>query len=166
MAMANELKPTPSSSPVEEPVSNLEAHIGYWLRFVSNHVSHSFQLKVEANGVTVSEWVLMREIYRLGRTSPSDLVTATGLSKGAVSKLLTRLEAKALMSRAVVDRDRRNHVVQLTPEGRELVPRLARLADQNDEEFFGHLPEERRAGLAEAMRELVRHHELKEVPVE
>jgi len=164
--METGLKPTESVSPNEEPVSDLEAHLGYWLRFVSNHVSHSFQLKVEANGVTVSEWVLMREIYRLGRTSPSDLVTATGLTKGAVSKLLSRLEAKALMSRAVVDSDRRNHVVQLTPEGRALVPRLARLADQNDEEFFEHLPEERRTGLMEAMKELVRYHELKEVPVE
>lgn len=26
-------------------VSELEAHLGYWLRFVSTHVSHSFQKK-------------------------------------------------------------------------------------------------------------------------
>ena len=40
--------------------STLEAHVGYWLRFVSNHVSQAFRRKVEARGVSVSEWVAMR----------------------------------------------------------------------------------------------------------
>ena len=36
-------------------VSPLESHLGYWLRVVSNHVSHGFKSKVEAHGVTVAE---------------------------------------------------------------------------------------------------------------
>ncbi|MEG2964613.1 MAG: MarR family transcriptional regulator, partial [Janthinobacterium sp.] len=51
-----------ASHPNSAHVSELEAHLGYWLRFVSNHVSHSFQKKAEANGVTVSEWVVLREM--------------------------------------------------------------------------------------------------------
>ncbi len=43
-------------------VSTLEAHLGYWLRYVSNHVSHAFALKVAAHGVSVAEWVVMREL--------------------------------------------------------------------------------------------------------
>jgi len=30
-------------------VSALEDHLGYWLRYVSNQVSHAFSLKVEEN---------------------------------------------------------------------------------------------------------------------
>ena len=35
----------------------LENHTGFWLRFVSNHVSHGFARKVAGSGVTVAEWV-------------------------------------------------------------------------------------------------------------
>ena len=44
-------------------LSPLESHLGYWLRYVSNHVSHAFALKVAARGVTVAEWVVLRELY-------------------------------------------------------------------------------------------------------
>ena len=43
-----------------ESISTLEDHAGYWLRFVSNHVSHAFMQKVEAKGVTVAEWARLR----------------------------------------------------------------------------------------------------------
>jgi hypothetical protein len=47
-------------------VSELERHVGYWSRFVSNHVSHAFMLNVEAKGVTVAEWAVMREVLEAG----------------------------------------------------------------------------------------------------
>ena len=46
-------------------------------------MSHSFQKKAEANGVTVSEWVVLREMFRLGCTSPTVLAQVSGMSKGA-----------------------------------------------------------------------------------
>ena len=49
------------SRPTE--LSSLESHLGYWLRYVSNHVSHAFSLKLAARGVTVAEWVVLRELY-------------------------------------------------------------------------------------------------------
>ncbi|MEA3130943.1 MAG: hypothetical protein QOF46_2738 [Paraburkholderia sp.] len=150
----------------KKPVSDLEAHVGYWLRFVSNHVSHGFQMKVEAHGVTVSEWVLLREIYASGPTSATALAARTGMSKGAVSKLLARIEAKALLERATVEEDRRNHVVALSAAGKNLVPELAQLADQNDEEFFGHLPASVKAMLVGVLKDIVAVHGLKAVPVE
>jgi DNA-binding MarR family transcriptional regulator len=147
-------------------VSDLDAHVGYWLRFVSNHVSQRFQRKVEAHGVTVSEWVILREIYGSGPTSATALATRTGMTKGAVSKLLARIEAKELLERATVQEDRRNHVVELSAAGRQMVPKLARLADRNDDEFFGHLPEPLKAAIVDAMKNIVAVHGLMAVPVE
>lgn len=40
------------------PPSPLEAHLGFWLRFVSNHASTRFQQQLEAKGVTFTEWVV------------------------------------------------------------------------------------------------------------
>lgn len=147
-------------------ISNLQSHLGFWLRFVSNHVSDSFREKVEALGVSVSEWVVLRELLDQGEASPSALVEKIGMTKGGLSKLLVRLEGKQLLQRYVRDDDRRHHLVVLTEAGRRLVIRLAAVADANDEAFFGHLPLIEQQQLIEAMKSLVRHHNWHDWPVE
>src|SRR5271155_3373851 len=121
-------------------VSDLRSHAGFWLRFVSNHVSLSFARKLVGSGVTVAEWVVLREMFDASATSPSALAAATGLTRGAISKLIERLVQKDLVSRAEAADDRRFQDVRLTSAGRALVPKLAALADQNDHEFFSQLP--------------------------
>jgi len=145
-------------------VSPLEQHIGYWMRFVSNHVSYAFARKLEAHGVTVAEWVLLRELLRLGATSPGILADFMGMTRGAVSKLIDRLVSKDLILRAVTSNDRRFQSVSLTPAGAALVPELASLADANDDEFFGHLTRKERQELLKILRALAAHHELKVPP--
>ncbi len=149
----------------DEMISGLEDHLGYWLRYVSNHVSHAFTRKVEAQGVTVAEWALMREMLRVGAANPSQLADGLGMTRGAISKLVERLCHKKLARRSASAGDRRYQTVELTASGTKLVPLLARLADQNDHEFFGHLSDKQRAQLAALVRELVQRHGWKDVPV-
>jgi DNA-binding MarR family transcriptional regulator len=141
-------------------------HLGYWLRFVSNHVAHAFQSKMEGHGVTVSEWVLLREISASGPTLVTALAVRTSISKGAVSKLLASIEAKALLERETVDEDRRNHVIVSNDARQALVPELAQLADQNDDEFFGHLPAQVRTAIVDVMKNVVAVRGLKNVSIE
>jgi len=145
--------------------ASLESHIGFWLRFVSNHVSQSFARKVEGSGVTVAEWVMLREMYEAGETSPSRLAASSGLTRGAVSKLVERLVQKKLATRAEADEDRRYQDVKLTAAGRALVPKLAALADRNEEEFFSCLSAEERRSLMVTLRKLAAANKLKKIPV-
>ena len=80
-------------------VSDLDEHLGYWLRFVSNHVSHAFKQKVEAKGVTVAEWAVMRRMLDAKSVHPSQLAERMGMTRGAISKLLERLCQKKLVVR-------------------------------------------------------------------
>ena len=88
-------------------ISPLTAHLGYWLRFVSNHVSHAFRRKVEDHGVTVAEWVVLRELLRTGDANPSQIADGLGMTRGAISKLVERLVAKKLVRRAAAAGERR-----------------------------------------------------------
>ena len=154
------------AAPPRRSVSTLDTHLGYWLRFVSNHVSHGFRKKVESRGVSVSEWVLLRQVYGAEQPSASGIAGAIGMTKGAISKLVTHLEQKGLLTRVPSDGDRRQQLLELTAEGQRLVPELARLADDNDAEFFGHLPKRARVELLQAMQALARHHRLESVPID
>ena len=151
---------------MDNPISALESHTGYWLRLVSNHVSHGFCLKVESRGVTVAEWVVMRALFEEQDVNPSQLAKSLGLSRGAVSKLVDRLAAKGFVACQSEKRDRRYQIVNLTASGRTLVPGLAALADQNDREFFGHLGVKEQAELVAMLKRIVQSRGLKGVPVE
>lgn len=146
--------------------SPLYEHLGYWLRYVSNHVSHSFARKIEARGVTVAEWVVLRELLQLGDVSPSRMADHLGMTRGAITKLADRLIAKGLIIRTANAEDRRWQTLQITNAGRDLVPDLAALADANDAHFFGALSAEDRTSLERILKTLVRQHDLKVIPTE
>ncbi len=147
-------------------VSDLKMHVGFWLRFVSNHVSHAFARKLLASGVTVAEWVVMREMFDDEETSPGVLAERIGMTRGGVSKLVDRLVSKKLITRRDRSDDRRFQSIALTAAGRRLIPQLASLADQNDEEFFHPLSAGERAALIATMKKLVQAHGLQTLPTE
>ena len=153
-----------TTAPSTPPPSPLEAHLGFWLRFVSNHVSLRFQQILEAEDIQVSEWVALRTLWDEPQTSHATLIQALGMTKGAASKVISRLEAKGLAERQSVVGRTREQSLSLSAKGRALLPHLAELADANDQHFFVHLPPEERQALMDAMQALVRHHQLKAVP--
>lgn len=64
-------------------------------------------------------------------SSPNQLAAQLGTDTAGMTRLLDRLEAKGLILRRPRLGDRRSVVVELTGEGRELVPRLVPV--------FGHI---------------------------
>jgi DNA-binding MarR family transcriptional regulator len=147
-------------------VSGLEDHVGYWLRLVSNSVSQGFAAKVAVHGVTVAEWVVLRELFGAPPLMQTDLATRMGMTRGAISKLADRLSEKGLLTRSNDTSDARVLKLALTARGRKLVPILAALADANDAEFFGHMSKAERRALEAAMREIVERRAIKGVAVE
>ncbi|HUN84183.1 MAG TPA: MarR family transcriptional regulator [Terracidiphilus sp.] len=157
------MKQTKASSAA---VSDLKKHVGFWLRFVSNHVSHAFARKLQDKGVTVAEWVVMRETFDEEETSPSVVAERIGMTRGGVSKLVDKLVEKQLITRQERSDDRRFQSIALTAAGRRLVPQLAALADENDEEFFHPLTARERTELISTMKKLVQSHNLEKIPTE
>ena len=151
---------------MSEPVSDLETHLGYWLRYVSNHVSQAFARKVEARGVTVAEWVVLRELYDADDALPARIAERIGMTRGAITRLADRLLAKALIERRDNPQDGRSQLLRLSETGRALVPELARLADRNDAEFFDHLTPDDRARLERILRGVVERRSLRAAPID
>jgi DNA-binding MarR family transcriptional regulator len=152
-----------SASP---PASELTAHLGFWLRTVSNHVSHAFAGKLATKGVTAAEWVMMRALYGRDPMPPSRVANEMGMTRGAITKLADRLINKSLIIRKADSDDGRAQTLALTPRGSNLVPELAALADQNDAEFFGELTKAERDTLERLLKRLVEHGHMTAMPIE
>jgi len=146
--------------------SSLDAHLGFWLRFVSNQVSSRFQALLEAQECSVTDWVALRTLFDRPETSHAELIQGLGMTKGATSKVVSRLEQRGLVKRSLAEGGAREQKLGLTAKARSLVPCLAALADENEVHFFGHLGARERKALMEAFRALVAHHGLQSPPLE
>mgnify|MGYP003111005869 CR=1 FL=1 len=147
--------------PPTRPISDLTAHIGYWLRMVSNHISAAFAAKLADKGVTVAEWCVMRALYDTDAIPPSHLAQGMGLTRGAITKLADRLIAKSLILRQANAQDGRAQTLTLTDMGRALVPDLAA-----DAEFFDALTPEERETLMRLLKSLTQRSQITAIPIE
>lgn len=148
-------------------INTLRSHLGYHMRIVSNAVSHSFARKLAASDVTVAEWVILREMYSgEDKTSPSVVAELTGLTRGAVSKLIDRLLSKGLVMRSGSTEDRRYQEIKLTASAIKLIPKLTAIADENDELFFSALSQSERRVLMSTLVKLTEQHKLNKNPIE
>ncbi len=147
-------------------IPDLESHLGYWLRRVSNAVSGRFSRALQAKQTSVAEWVLLRELYERDRASPAELAATVGLTRGAVSKIVDKLEAKGWVQTQGKEGDNRFRVLSLTRAGFRSLPVLAKIADQNDESFFECLSTREKKILRDLLVKIAEHNRIHAVPTD
>src|SRR5450755_2108887 len=116
--------------------SDLELHLGYWLRRVSNHVSGAFARALQTRHTSVAEWVVLCHVQERPGITPGELAEALDLTRGAVSKVIDKLEAKNWITGSTKPEDNRVRLFSLTRRGNHVLPELAEIADHNDQTFF------------------------------
>lgn len=149
-----------------QPAPVLQTHLGYWVRLVSNHVSGAFAREMQARGLSVAEWVALNQISQAAASTPASLADAMGMTRGAISKVLDKLQSKGLISKATSEEDNRVQRLALTQQGKRALPELTTIADGNDEHFFGALDESERARLRKLLMKLADAHQMHNIPVD
>jgi DNA-binding MarR family transcriptional regulator len=146
--------------------TGLEVHLGYWLRRVSNHVSGTFARALQHHQVSVAEWVVLSQIAAHQESRPAELADQLGLTRGAVSKVLDKLEGKKWTTRRISPDDNRVQILSLTHQGERVLPQLGRIADDNDTRFFDCLEAKEQGTLRRLLQKLTDFHQIQGVPVE
>src|SRR5271156_6906431 len=149
-----------------QQLAQLESHLGYWLRRVSNAVSGTFARSLQEKQTSVAEWVLLRELHERGQTSPGELADSLGLTRGAVSKIVDKLDAKGWIQTEAKKGDSRFRLLSLTRAGRRSLPVLAEIADQNDARYFDCLNAREKCVLRGLLVKLADHNSIHDVPTE
>jgi len=154
------------TTPADTQVSQLESHLGYWLRRVSNAVSGAFARALQEKQTSVTEWVLLRELHERGQAAPGELADSLGLTRGAVSKIVDKLDAKGWIQTEAKEGDSRFRLLSLTRAGLRSLPLLAEVADQNDSRYFDCLSATEKSTLRELLTKLADHNHIHDVPTE
>jgi DNA-binding MarR family transcriptional regulator len=97
---------------------------------------------------------------------PAELAETIGLTRGAISKVLDKLEDKKWLTRKGLEADNRGQLLFLTQQGRRILPELREIADRNNRRFFDCLNTREKAMLGQVFRKLTTSNEIWDVPVE
>jgi DNA-binding MarR family transcriptional regulator len=151
---------------ISAPRASLEKHLGYWLRCVSNRVSGRFARALEAKKASVPEWVVLRFLSDRLQSTPGELSEILMMTRGGISKVIDKLEAKGWIECRRDTADTRVRRLSLTRGGESVVPAMAKIADQNDEKFFGCLTSSEKDVLFSLLRKISDVHQIEDIPVE
>jgi len=155
----------PALQRAPQQISPVESHLAYWLHYVGWRVFHELRLRARQCGVTAAEWVALRKLHEHERgATASHLALRLGLSRGYLSRLAVRLEAKGLIHRDKSLSDRRLVNLKLTALGRAVLPILAELADQTNARNFAGAGQAGRATIEKVMKRIVYRRRFRFVP--
>lgn len=135
---------------------SLQDDIGYWLSRLRMKVHSSFLAKLASQNIAILEWHILISLYNEDASNIVELANFIEVDKGAVSRVLDKLEANGLAVRQP-GKDRRSSIVRLTVKGEELTPKLAQLAELNEKEFFSCLNESETKHLKSIIKKLLEH---------
>jgi DNA-binding MarR family transcriptional regulator len=100
------------------------------LRIALARISRLVDRQVSGDGMTRTQLSVLATVAKLGPLGISELADIEGLNPTMLSRVLGKLEADGLVSRAASEADRRAMRVQTTPAGRSLHQRLRRQRSQ------------------------------------
>jgi DNA-binding MarR family transcriptional regulator len=73
------------------------------------------------NGLTLSQLEVLGDVSRAGVTTPAEIATRLQVRVQSLTDSINELESRGLVSRRPDDADRRRQLIELTPDGLELL---------------------------------------------
>jgi DNA-binding MarR family transcriptional regulator len=121
---------------------SLDDSPGFLVGQLASYMRLQVDRALAAEGVTSAQWTVLW-ILNAGRaTTPAEISAYLSMDSGAVTRLLDRMVAKNLLVRKPHEKDRRRVILEMTPQARELYPRLPAHVAEVVQHFFHDIPSE------------------------
>lgn len=91
--------------------------VGYLMRRILSLFAQGIERELEPAGLTNAQWLPLFKLYRGCSSTVAELARECEHDAGSMTRLLDRLEAKALCQRVRSVQDRRVVNIELTPNG-------------------------------------------------
>jgi len=130
--------------------------LSYRLHQVANLLSRGAEMRYRREfGVSLWEWRTVALLGGAGEPqSLNELARAAGMDKGQMSRVVSGLTRKEIVSREADADDARGIQLSLTRDGLKLYRKLIRAAAERNSAFLGCLSVQERACLEKAMTKL------------
>lgn len=118
----------------------------FWITRLASAMREAFNQELAEHQVSWPQWMILNVLFHQLAETPAQIADNIAVDRSAVTRLLDRLEHKALLERVHDGLDRRSVKVHLTAAGRALVDQLNSAAETHQNRFLNQLhPTELRA---------------------
>ncbi len=133
----------------------LERFLPYRLSVLSNRISQAIaRIYHERFGLDVTEWRIMAVLGRYPDLSAVEVAERTAMDKVAVSRAVSRLLERGLITRETHGEDRRRSVLALSAAGRSVYDEVAPLALDYERRLLAQLGDDEREWLERLLTRL------------
>jgi DNA-binding MarR family transcriptional regulator len=126
-----------------------------WTAMFMHRSFRDFKRFMDEAELSPSQANTMMRLYHNDTCSFSKISEQLGVTNAATSQLVERLVQMKLISRTEDPADRRNKILTLTPEGKQLLERAISARSQWMEELAAHLTPEQQTNIATALVDLM-----------
>lgn len=135
----------------------LEQFLPYRLSVLTNTISSIIAGSYRDRfGLGIPDWRVMAVLARYPGSSAQQLAEHTRMDKVAVSRSVSRLVERELLTRKVAADDRRRSSLYLSPAGEQIYARIVPLARDYEARLLQGISPERRAALDGLLNDLQR----------
>lgn len=113
-----------------------DASVGYLMRRILASLAQEVERDIAPTGLTNAQWVPLYKIATGCAVTATELARECQLDTGAMTRLLTRLEAKGLCKRTPSREDRRVVKLQVTAAGRRAIEGIPAVLSQVQNEHL------------------------------
>lgn len=136
----------------------LERFLPYRLNVLASLTSNALaQIYAERFGLSIPAWRVIATLGQYDDRTARDIAAHGVMHKSTVSRAVSALEQRGLIARRPNQDDRREELLELTPEGRDIYEALAPQALAFEERFISVLTEEEQQILAALIDRLSGH---------
>lgn len=109
---------------------------GYTICRIARKIHYQVDELFKPYGMTVEQWSALKIIEEQEPLSQKDLALLIEKNQNTVKALVSHLETKELISRITNPSDKRNKILQVTPQGKKLIQKLSFLDEKANLDFL------------------------------
>ncbi len=143
-------------SPAKQQEFMLHNSYTFWISRLASLMQEQFNQQLKELDVTWPQWMVLNVLNQSLADTPAAIAENIGIDRSAVTRLLDRLEKKALVMREHDKLDRRSVNVFITDTGKNAMSRLNKLAREHQEHFLSSLHATEYRGLKGNLQKMLR----------
>lgn len=106
---------------------------------ITRKIGHNIAGALSELGLTRGQFYILKTIQSQGKCRATDIANAMEVKPSAVTLMIDRLEARQWVRRSQDTSDRRVIIIELTPEGKQILKKARQISDEVVKRYFSHL---------------------------
>ena len=107
-----------------------------WISFKLRYlIKGKLQDKLDDYNISLDQWIILSLIYQKEGSNQKKLAEVSHKDRAVITRILNKLENEGLIERKNSYHDKREFLIYLTSEGKELYRETSRLMSQNAQEL-------------------------------